>query len=73
MKVISAMLRHSSHKITADTYTSVLPDVAREAAEAVAALVPRRDRSDATTSRPPRGNSTTQEDSKYEVHPGQNR
>ena len=59
MKVISAMLRHSSHKITADTYTTVLPDVAREAAEAVVNLVPRRvqpgcDASDATTSRPPR-------------------
>jgi guanyl-specific ribonuclease Sa len=42
MKVISAMLRHSSQTITADTYTSILPDVAREAAEAVAAMVPRR-------------------------------
>ena len=55
MKVISAMLRHSSHKITADTYTSVLPDVAREAAEAVVSLVPRRkvQASDgATTPRP---------------------
>ncbi len=41
MKVISAMLRHSSMTITADTYTSILPDVAREAAEAVAAMVPR--------------------------------
>jgi hypothetical protein len=40
MKVISTMLRHSSHKITADTYTSVLPEVAREAAEAVVSLVP---------------------------------
>lgn len=29
MKVISAMLRHSSIKITAGTYTSVLPEVAR--------------------------------------------
>jgi integrase len=42
MKVISAMLRHSSTSITADIYTSVLPDVAREAAEAVAAMVPRK-------------------------------
>jgi integrase len=40
MKVISAMLRHSSVTITSDTYTSILPGVAREAAEAVAALVP---------------------------------
>ncbi len=35
------MLRHSSITITADTYTSVLPDVARQAAEAAIALVPR--------------------------------
>jgi integrase len=42
MKVISAMLRHSSIKITADTYTSVLPEVAREAAEAAARIVPRQ-------------------------------
>ncbi len=35
------MLRHSSVSITADTYSSVLPEVARQAAEAVVALVPR--------------------------------
>jgi integrase len=40
-KVVSAMLRHSTVAITSDTYTSVLPDVARRAAEAVAAMVPR--------------------------------
>ncbi|RPF40738.1 site-specific recombinase XerD [Streptomyces sp. Ag109_G2-6] len=40
MKVISAMLRHSTIQITADTYTSVLPEVARENAEASVALVP---------------------------------
>jgi hypothetical protein len=39
MKVISAMLRHSSTTITSDTYTSILLDVAREAAEAVAMMV----------------------------------
>jgi integrase len=42
MKVISAMLRHSTITITSDTYTSVLPELARQAAEAVAAIVPRR-------------------------------
>ncbi|URN07127.1 site-specific integrase [Actinomadura madurae] len=42
MKLVQALLRHSSHAITADTYTSVLPEVAREAAEAAAALVPRK-------------------------------
>ncbi|MCC5580617.1 site-specific integrase [Microtetraspora sp. AC03309] len=41
MKIVSAMLRHSSLSITSDTYTSVLPEVAHEAAEASAALVPR--------------------------------
>ncbi|TDC85721.1 site-specific integrase [Nonomuraea deserti] len=41
MKTTSAMLRHSSVSITADLYTTVLPLVAREAAEASVALVPR--------------------------------
>ncbi|WP_127934014.1 tyrosine-type recombinase/integrase [Nonomuraea polychroma] len=41
MKTTSTMLRHSSISITADLYTAVLPDVARAAAEASAALVPR--------------------------------
>lgn len=41
MKLVQALLRHSSITITSDTYTSVLPDVAREAAEAAVALVPR--------------------------------
>ena len=42
LKVVSEMLGHSSISITADTYTSVLPEVAREAAEAAARLVPRK-------------------------------
>ncbi|MER5647313.1 site-specific integrase [Streptosporangium sp. NPDC002524] len=42
MATIKAMLRHSSITITADTYTSIMPEVAREAAEAIAALVPRK-------------------------------
>ena len=41
LKVVSEMLRHSSITITADTYTSVLPEVSRRAAEAAVALVPR--------------------------------
>lgn len=40
-KVISEALGHSSRAITDDTYTSVFVEVAREAAEAAAALVPR--------------------------------
>jgi hypothetical protein len=35
------MLRQSSITITSDTYTSVLPEVARRAAEATAQIVPR--------------------------------
>jgi len=42
MKVVSAMLRHKTLAITADTYTSVLPEVARAAAEAAVRIVPRR-------------------------------
>ncbi|UBU17814.1 site-specific integrase [Nonomuraea gerenzanensis] len=41
MKIISAMLRHSSLVVTSDLYTAVLPEVAHAAAEASAALVPR--------------------------------
>lgn len=42
MKVVSETLGHSSLGITADTYTSVFGEVAAAAAEATAALVPRR-------------------------------
>jgi integrase len=42
MKVVSQMLRHKTLSITADTYTSVVPEVARTAAEAAATIVPRQ-------------------------------
>ena len=42
LKVVSEMLGHSTIAITADTYTGVLPEAAREAAEAAVGLVPRR-------------------------------
>jgi hypothetical protein len=42
IKVVQAMLRHSSITVTADMYTSVLPEVARAAAEATAQMVPRK-------------------------------
>ncbi len=42
MKVVSEMLRHKTLSITADTYTSVVPEVARAAAEAAVQVVPRR-------------------------------
>jgi len=41
MKVVSEQLGHSSSQITSDIYSSVLPQVAQAAAEAVADLVPR--------------------------------
>jgi hypothetical protein len=44
MKAVQAMLRHSSMAITADTYTSVLPEVAADIAEKIAAIVPRQGR-----------------------------
>jgi hypothetical protein len=41
LKVVQDMIGHSSIVVlTADAYTSVLPEVARKAAEAVAAHVP---------------------------------
>lgn len=41
-KVVQEMLGHASIGLTSDTYTSVLPEVAHEAAEAAARLVPRQ-------------------------------
>ncbi|MCW6004617.1 site-specific integrase [Micromonospora sp. CPCC 205371] len=42
LKVVQATLGHSTLALTADTYTSVLPQLAQAAAEAVAAFIPRR-------------------------------
>ena len=39
LKVVQDMLGHSSIVLSADTYISVLPDVARETAEAIATLI----------------------------------
>jgi len=39
LKVVQDMLGHSSIVLTADTYTSVLPDVARRVAEDIASLI----------------------------------
>ena len=39
LKAIQAMLGHASIILTADTYTSVLPDLARTTAKAVAAQI----------------------------------
>jgi len=43
LRTVQDMLGHSSIVLTADTYTSVLPDVARAAAEKVAALIIKAD------------------------------
>jgi hypothetical protein len=42
IKMVSAMLRHSSATITADLYALILPEVAAQAAETVAKMVPRK-------------------------------
>jgi integrase len=42
LKIVQEMLGHSTITLTADTYTSVLPDIARNAAEATAAVIPRQ-------------------------------
>jgi hypothetical protein len=42
MKVTSETLGHARSSFTADTYTTVLPEVARAAADAVASVVPLR-------------------------------
>lgn len=44
LAVVSKRLRHSSHSITADTYTHLLEGVGRQAAEAARAIVPRAPR-----------------------------
>ncbi|GIL28965.1 site-specific integrase [Actinocatenispora comari] len=41
LKVVQAMLRHSTITLTADTYSSVLPQLAKDAANATAATIPR--------------------------------
>lgn len=54
MKTVQEMLGHASITITSDTYTTVLPEVARAAAEAAAELV-RRTRGLTMDSRRPTG------------------
>lgn len=41
IKLVQAKLGHSTSTLTRDVYMSVLPDVARAAAEAAAAIIPR--------------------------------
>ena len=47
IKIVQEMLGHSTSSFTRDVYTSAVPEIASAAAEAVAAIVPRRARTDA--------------------------
>ena len=42
MKEVSAMMRHSSERITSEIYASVMPELKAEVSAAVAAMVPRK-------------------------------
>jgi len=53
LKVIQAMLGHASIVLTADTDTSVLPDIARQTAEAIAAEILQAARTPPGTGRQP--------------------
>lgn len=44
MKVVQETLGHARYSFTADTYTSVVPELAQAAAEATVAIIPRRAR-----------------------------
>lgn len=68
MKVVSARLRHSSITVTADIYSSVLPELAHEAAELTAAMVPRRSRASAEPSAAP--TDVVVADESHSVQPG---
>lgn len=43
VKIVQERLGHSTSALTLDTYKSVLPNVARAAADAAAAMIPRAD------------------------------
>ena len=62
LKAIQAMLGHASIILTADTYTSVLPDLARATAEAVAAQILTAARTPAASPRPHPGLTRPQRD-----------
>jgi integrase len=59
LKIVQDQLGHSTITLTADTYTSVLPETARTAADNTAALLfPASARRASSTKRPPRRNGT---------------
>lgn len=51
LKTVQDMLGHSTITLTADTYTTVLPELARTAAENIAGLIPRTPPTSATAIR----------------------
>lgn len=53
MKVVQHMLRHASETTTSKFYTSVLPEVARAAAEKTAMIIPRVSNASSGTARAP--------------------
>ena len=55
LKLVSELMGHSGIQITGDIYTSIFEEVDREAAEAVARLVPRTSRGRSRTSACPPG------------------
>ena len=62
LKAIQAMLGHASIILTADTYTSVLPDLAGATAEAVAAQILKAARTPPASPRPHPGLTTRRHD-----------
>ena len=68
------MLGHASIILTADTYTSVLPDLAQATAEAVAARILQAARTPAASPRPHPGRTRPRRDHRRSrVTPGQGR
>ena len=58
LKLVSALMGHSGIQITGDIYTSIFEEVVREAAEAMARLVPRTPGSRSRSSACPPGAQT---------------
>ena len=76
MKVVQETLGHSARAVTSDIYTSVLPELARAAAEAVVTIVPRTTtrgthRAPTTTPGQPPGNHapTTDQQARFAPRP----
>jgi integrase len=71
IEIVSKILGHSSIALTADTYSHLLKGVARQAAEAASALVPRADAHARDHHVPTRANSGAEADPPEDVSAGQ--